>query len=139
MKQATKIVSLLAFPILVFLAHLIAVTWLDLYRLFPKVDIPFHFIGGFSIAFATTKLMAYLESEKVTPPLNRVILLVLLLSLTATATVYWEFMEFVSDRWLHTHLQPSLANTMQDQFVGVLGGSTWVFIYMKTCLLARPR
>jgi hypothetical protein len=56
---------------------------------------------------------------------------VLLLSLTATAAVFWEFAEFISDQWLNTHLQPSIANTMQDQFLGILGGMTWAAICIK--------
>jgi hypothetical protein len=72
-----------------------------------------------------------LESEKITGALNKVIFLVLLLSLTATAATSWEFAEFISDRFLHTSLQPSIANTMQDQFLGILGGGTWAFISLK--------
>ena len=130
------------FPVIVFLVHLIAVKVLDLYRMFPNVDIPFHYIGGLSIAYATTKILSHLESKKVTAALDRVLLLVLLLSLTATTTVFWEFAEFILDQLLDTHLQPSLANTMQDQFLGILGGSTWAFICFKRGLkesqVARP-
>jgi hypothetical protein len=60
--------------------------------------------------------------------LNRVIFLLLLFSITATATVFWEFAEFITDQILHMNIQISLANTMQDQFMGILGGLTWVYI-----------
>ena len=131
MARASKIVSFFIFPTLVFLGHLIAGKVLHLYARFPNIDIPFHYIGGLSIAYASTKVLSYLASEKITSTLNKAISVVLILSLTATAAVLWEFMEFGVDQLLNTHLQRSLANTMQDQFLGILGGSTWTFIYFK--------
>jgi hypothetical protein len=128
MKQAARIGSFFAFPIFVFSAHLIVARGLHLYRIFPNIDIPFHYIGGLSIAYASSQVLAYLEAQKIISTLNKMIFLALILSLTATAAVFWEFLEFTLDQFLATHLQPSLANTMQDQFLGVLGGSTWAII-----------
>jgi len=134
MKQTSKIVSFFVFPILVLLAHLIASTILKLYTIFPNLDVPFHYIGGLSVAYASTQILSYLEKEKITATLNKVVLLILILSLTATATVFWEFAEFIGDNLLDTNIQVSLANTMQDQFLGILGGITWAFIYNKKIL-----
>lgn len=131
MKHASKFLSFFLFPTLVYLAHLVALRVLHLYALFPNVDMPFHYVGGLSIAYTASLILSHLESEKVTAPLNRMIFLVLLLSLTATIAVFWEFAEFISDQVLRTHLQPSIANTMQDQFLGILGGGTWALIYFK--------
>ena len=131
MKRASKFLSFFLFPILVYLVHLIALRVLHLYTFFPNVDMPFHYIGGLSIAYAASQVLLHLESEEITAPLNRMIFLVLLLSLTATIAVFWEFAEFMSDQMLGTHLQPSIANTMQDQFLGILGGGTWAFISFK--------
>jgi hypothetical protein len=129
MKQTSRVASFFIFPTLVFLSHLIASKLLNLYQIFPNMDIPFHYLGGLSIANTAAQILSYLESEKITPRLNRVIFMVLILSLTATAAVFWEFGEFIGDRLLSTNIQVSLANTMQDQFLGVLGGMTIVFIY----------
>lgn len=131
MKLASKYLSFFAFPILVYLVHLIALRVLHLYTLFPSVDMPFHYIGGLSIAYTASKILEHLESEKITAPLPRTIFLMLLLSLTATIAVFWEFAEFISDQVLGTRLQPSIANTMQDQFLGILGGATWALICLK--------
>jgi hypothetical protein len=131
MKRASKFLSFFLFPILVYLVHLIAREVLHLYSLYPNVDMPFHYIGGLSIAYSASLVLSHLESEKVTSPLNRVIFLALLLSLTTTVAVFWEFAEFISDQLLGTQLQPSIANTMQDQFLGILGGGTWALIYFK--------
>ena len=96
MKWASKIVSFFLFPMAIFLVHL-AVKGLGGYEMFPAVDIPFHYMGGLSIAYTASRILLYFESEKITAELNKVIFLVLLFSLTATAAVSWEFAEFLSD------------------------------------------
>ena len=130
MDRASKIASFFLFPTVVFLVHTV-VKLLGLYEMFPAIDIPFHYLGGLSIAYTCARVLSYLESERVTAVLNRAIFLVLLLSLTATVAVFWEFAEFISDQILATNLQPSIANTMQDQFLGILGGGTWALMYFK--------
>lgn len=131
MKHISKFASFLLFPTSVFLVHLIAAFILDLYRIFPNLDIPFHYMGGLAIAYAATRVLSYLEKERVIPLLNIVVFLILIFSLTITAAVFWEFAEFIGDRLLDANIQVSLANTMQDQFMGALGGVTWTFIYYK--------
>ena len=131
MKQVSKVLPFFVFPITVLLVHLIASKVLNLYMIFPDLDIPFHYIGGLSIAYTSVQILSYLEKEKISTKLNKVLFLVLIFSLTATATVLWEFAEFIGDQLLDTNLQISLANTMQDQFMGILGGATWVLIYFK--------
>jgi hypothetical protein len=63
--------------------------------------------------------------------------LIVIITLTATAAVIWEFAEFLSDQVLETDLQGSIANTMQDQFLGILGGATWAFIFYRKLLRSR--
>ena len=131
MNQTSKVVSFFVFPITVLLVHLIASTILNLYMIFPNLDIPFHYMGGLSIAYTSAQILSYLDKEKITSTLNRVVFMVLLLALTATAAVFWEFAEFIGDTLLDTNIQGSLANTMQDQFLGILGGMTWAILCYK--------
>jgi hypothetical protein len=109
---------------MVLLAHTIASGIFHLYTVFPNADIPFHYLGGFSIAFTSVQIVVYLEEEKYIDLLNKVLSMVLIFSLTATATVLWEFAEFALDQVAGTNVQISLANTMQDQFMGIVGGLT---------------
>ncbi len=139
MNHISKIAPSFIFPSLVLLAHLTASKLLNLYIIFPNLDIPFHYVGGLSIASTSTQILSYLEREKIAAVPNRVLYSILIFCLTATATVFWEFMEFVMDRLMDTNIQVSLANTMQDQFMGVLGGATWVFVTYKRLLLAADR
>ncbi len=130
MVRVFKLATFFQFPMVVYLVHL-AVKALGGYEMFPNIDIPFHYLGGLSIAYTCAQVLSYLESEKVTTVLPKGLFLLLLLSLTATVAVFWEFAEFLSDQFLATNLQPSIANTMQDQFLGILGGSTWALIDFK--------
>jgi len=131
MKQISKFVPFFMFPMTVLLAHLIASKVLNLYIIFPNLDIPFHYVGGLSIAYTSAQILAHLEKGNTSIAMNKMIFLVLIFSLTATATVFWEFVEFIGDQLLGTNIQISLANTMQDQLMGILGGATYVFIYFK--------
>lgn len=131
MKQISKIMSFFIFPMSVLLVHAVFSKILDLYTIFPNLDIPVHYAGGFSIAYTATQILAHLEKGPGSATLNRVIFLTLIISLTASATVFWEFAEFSVDKILSTNVQVSLANTMQDQFMGILGGCTWSLICYK--------
>jgi hypothetical protein len=106
MKQTSKILSFFAFPVLVFLIHLIIVGISNLYALFPYIDIPFHYAGGLAIAFTSAQILLYLEEEKITPVLNRVLFLIVIMTLTTTAAVVWEFGEFISDTLWQWELLP---------------------------------
>jgi len=134
MKHASKLLSFFGFPIIIFVLHSISLRILNLYAIFPNLDIPFHYVGGLSIAYSSALILSYLQKERLIPTLNKVIAFVLILSVTATVAVFWEFAEFLGDTFLNMNLQGSIANTMQDQFLGILGGLTWAVIYSR-----RPR
>jgi hypothetical protein len=134
MKRILEILPFFAFPTLVLFAHLFGSKILNLYSFFPNMDVLFHFVGGTAIASTSAQILSYLEKEKIIARLNRFIFLLLLFSLTATAAVFWEFAEFGLDQLLRSNVQISLANTMQDQFLGVCGGIGWAAIYDKRVL-----
>jgi len=92
MNHSSKLSSFFIFPAAVFLSHLTVARILHLYSLFPNIDIPFHFLGGLSIAYTSAKILSYLEEEKLIGRLNAILFTVLLISITATAAVLWEFM-----------------------------------------------
>ena len=132
MKHVLKSLSFFGFPVTVLFAHLIASRLvLNLYSLFPNLDIPFHFAGGLAIAYTSSKILIYLEKEQVMAALPPALFLVFIFSLTAAATVFWEFAEFSVDQLFKINIQISLANTMQDQFMGILGGVMWLLIYTR--------
>jgi hypothetical protein len=53
---------------------------------------------------------------------------VLIASLTVTAAVAWELLEFALDTMTGSNLQVSLTNTMQDLALGMLGAAAVVVV-----------
>ncbi|MCB0076081.1 MAG: hypothetical protein KDD73_01585 [Anaerolineales bacterium] len=116
------------FPLLVFALHVVISRILHLYLYWPTVDIPMHFAGGLSIAYFVS--CAFQTLPRYFAQRSRTVLLELLLiaTLTTTAAVCWEFAEFAIDQLLGSNVQVSLANTMQDMAMGMLGATFIILI-----------
>ena len=116
------------FPLLVFISHLFVSRILHLYEIWPSTDVPMHFLGGVSIAFFVSRSFQLLPRKEVDR--SRVLLQELLLvgSITATTTVFWEFAEFIFDQAFLTNIQVSLANTMKDMAMGILGAISLILV-----------
>ena len=113
-------------PVLVFGTHILMARVFHIYTAWPDVDIVMHFGGGFAIAFFVSGCFRALPRGEVNR--SRIVLLELLLigSLTTTSAVFWEFREFANDLWFGTNSQVSLANTMQDLAVGIMGSGLFI-------------
>ena len=110
-------------PAVVFLIHVVATQVFDVYTLWPQTDIPMHFAGGCAIAFFISRCFQALPREVIRSSRIVVLEAVIVASLTTSATVLWEFAEFSLDRLAGTNVQVSLANTMQDMAMGMLGAA----------------
>jgi hypothetical protein len=113
-------------PILVFTFHLFVFRVLSAYIILPWLDIPMHYIGGFSMAYALFLGLTFLQDRTMISRLDKGIELILVFTLVATIAVFWEFGEFSIDQILGTNVQVSLQNTMQDLFMGLLGVSSLI-------------
>lgn len=87
-------------PILVFGIHVLTARVLGLYRPAEELDL-----------FGRPSLIVYV---------------VTVLALTCSTTVFWEFAEFLTDRFFGTHMQNGLEDTLGDMLVGLLGGLAFV-------------
>lgn len=129
--------------ILIFLAvflflHIFA-TFYHLYWLFPWLDIPMHFIGGFLLAMIYFWINARVEI--LNPKFNKlpkwIVNLVFTLSFVILIGMFWEFYEFLHDFYFLTGgkinvFQTSFADTMKDLFFDLVGGtSAFVIFYRK--------
>ncbi len=108
-------------PLLLFGMHVVASRGFDAYRRYPPLDIPMHFFGGVAIAYFFAHAALVAPHCGLTRATDRLTHAVLVLALTCSATVGWEWAEFVSDRFLGTHAQVDLADTMKDMLMGSLG------------------
>ena len=113
-------------PIAVLMLHVAAVQCFDIYSRFPDFDMPMHFVGGVAIAhFFVACYRSASERELLGQP-AAVVFPPMILGLTCLAAVVWEFAEFAGDQMLGTHSQPSLADTMLDLLLGLLGGTVLI-------------
>ena len=93
-----------------------------LYGLWPPLDIPMHFLGGIAITyFFSHAYRAAAEMDLLGRP-SALLDVVTVFTLTCSSTVFWEFAEFLSDRYLGSHAQKGLEDTLGDMLVGILGG-----------------
>lgn len=108
--------------IAVFLFHVVASRGFDAYSRFPWLDIPMHFVGGVAIAYFFHRASITASEREIIGPYHPVTHGVLVVSLTCTAAVVWEFAEFVADYFFAAHAQLGLRDTLADMFLGICGG-----------------
>ena len=124
------------FPLAVFLAHETCSHAFDAYARWPAIDVPLHFLGGFSIAFFAAGALRVFAGRGLVRAPDPILRVLLLFALACTAAVFWEFAEWTSDRYFGTNCQMNdLGDTLLDLAMGVLGG----FAYLLPQLPAAGR
>jgi hypothetical protein len=124
-------------PILVFLLHVFISRVLNGYILYPPVDIPMHFFGGMAMAYFLAASFAALPGDAVRVDFRAFAQFVFVVSLTTTASVFWEFAEFTSDALFGTRAQLGLEDTLLDMALGMAGGASFVLASWRTTLRTR--
>lgn len=119
------------FPITIFVLYLILIFGINIYSIFPNFDIIMHFTGGIAIAYFFIYLVKYLMDHGFLgkPSFFNIVLLIFLL--TCSATVFWEFSEWIIDTILNIKTQVDASDTILDMFLGILGGSLITIIMVK--------
>ena len=120
-KFLVELFAIFSLPLLILLIH-IPLDFYDIYQLIWWIDIPMHFIGGYSIGRSYFLLIKLLQREGYIGIMHKFVYFVFVVSLVALTAVAWESQEFVLDQIDNAMRQPSLANTMQDLFLGIFGG-----------------
>ena len=123
-------------PILVFMLHVCLFRLWNAYFYIPWIDIPMHFLGGLSMAYSLFAILTFLQERRVISRLDLGVQLLLVFSSVVAIAVLWEFMEFSQDHLFNMNTQISLANTMQDLLMGMLGAATRIAI--KSISMPRP-
>jgi hypothetical protein len=125
-------------PTAVFLLHVFISRVVNGYILYPPLDIPMHFLGGVAIAFFFSRCLALVPASVICGEPRRAMQGLLVFSLTGTATVFWEFAEFFSDRLAGTHAQLGLEDTLLDMALGVAGGLAYLASAYQRSTLGVP-
>lgn len=102
-------------------------------RTFTWLDNGLHFAGGLWVGLVFFALVQEYAASLHTIPFSRVILPLFALSFVALVGVAWEFFEFGLDRYVSTPRnilmsQPSIADTMSDLFLDLVGGAFAVIV-----------
>lgn len=122
-------------PIAVLMAHEVCAHVFDIYRLWPPVDIPLHFLGGFAVAYFTAGGIRVLSEHSLIREPDLFVYIALVFALSCTAAVFWEFAEWIADHTIGTTCQMGLDDTILDLLMGVAGGS----IYAISLLMRSGR
>jgi hypothetical protein len=120
-------------PIAVFGAHLIAsqahfprIKDGNAYAEWPWIDVPMHFFGGVAIAYFAWRSLREAAAARVIAATDRLITAMLVFGFTCAAAVFWEFAEFIADRWFGAHVQTGLEDTLGDMCFGICGGLVFI-------------
>ena len=126
-----RVLSFFTFPAIIFILNYTLLDIFNVYSLFPWVDIPMHFLGGFSIAYMTTLFIRFFKEEKLLKINNYLVFVLIVVSVVGLTAVLWEFWEFIVDYFFNLNWQPSLNDTILDLFMGLLGGFSFAIFQKK--------
>lgn len=113
-------------PLSVFGLYWVGLTF-DIYKSFPPLDIPTHFLGGVAITYFFRAAIRHSQALVGEIPLPIQILFAI--TCTGTTTVLWEFYENFADSFLSTSMVRGVQDTIVDLFVGLLGALVLSLFY----------
>ena len=104
------------------------------YLMHPWLDMPTHFVGGWAIAFASRRAVVNAAPAIGSTPL--LVQSLVAIGVAALAAINWEFLEYLSDLYLKSHIVLGETDTLSDLFFGLLGATVYaMYIYVRE----RPR
>jgi hypothetical protein len=115
-------------PLGVFLFYLFARS-LQLFALFPPLDIPTHFLGGVVITYFYC--VAIRNAQKLVGEIPFPVQVLFAFTCTGTTTIFWEFYEYIFDFFFDTRMVRGVTDTTVDFFVGLLGALVFSLFYRR--------
>lgn len=116
-------------PTLIFLIHVFSITVIDVYDIWSEFDTPMHIAGGFSIAYFFTGAYIVAKSIKLIGQNINIVKYLFVFSMTGIVTIFWEFAEFASDRFLGTRMQGGVGETLLDMLLGMFGAILFISFF----------
>ncbi len=102
---------------------------LHLFKLFPPLDIPTHFLGGIAITYFYRTAIRH--SQKLMGEIPNPVQVLFAFTCTGTTTIFWEFYENILDFLTDTHMVRSLQDTIMDLLMGLLGALVLSLFYKR--------
>ena len=113
-------------PLGVFLFYLIARS-LQLFSVFPSLDIPTHLLGGVVITYFYR--VAIQNAQKLVGEIPFPIQVIFAFTCAGTTMIFWEFYEYTSDFLFDTKMVRGVTDTTVDFFVGLFGALVLSIVY----------
>jgi len=115
-------------PLSVFGFYLLGLTF-HLFKRFPPLDIPTHFLGGLVITYFYRSAIRH--SQRLVGEIPLPVQALLAFTCTGTTTILWEFYENILDFFIGTHMVRGLQDTIIDLFLGLLGALVFSLFYRR--------
>ncbi|PIO07141.1 hypothetical protein COU59_03730 [Candidatus Pacearchaeota archaeon CG10_big_fil_rev_8_21_14_0_10_34_12] len=97
--------------------------FVGIYAIFENLGILMHLLGGSLVGYSIFLTLTYFEKLNIVS-LDRFSKLTFIVSFVALIAVFWEFFEFSLTYLTGFSFQGTLADTMSDLLLGILGGFT---------------
>jgi hypothetical protein len=102
---------------------------LHVFKVFPSLDMPVHFLGGFMITYFYRAALRH--AQKLVGEIPLPIQVLCALTCTGTTAVLWEFYENIMDFFVGTHMVRGLQDTLVDLLMGLLGALIFSLVYRR--------
>jgi len=102
---------------------------LGLFKIFPPLDIPAHFLGGAAITYFYRSAIKH--SQNLVGDIPQPIQILFALTATGTTAVLWEFYENILDYFFGFHIVLGLADTLKDLVLGLFGALILSLFYRQ--------
>ena len=102
---------------------------LHLFKMFPFIDMPTHFMGGVTITYFYR--VAIRNSQKFLGDIPAPVQILLAFTATGTTTVLWEFYENLMDHFFGFQMVRGLEDTIVDLTMGLSGALVLSLLYRK--------
>ena len=124
-----ELIKLSILPVIILAIHLFS-SITKLYKIYPWIDVPMHFLGGFVLAISSLYFID-LCRKKGYIKFHKSLFFLIIISLVSLGVVLWELGEFTVDITLNMNTQDGLHDTMTDVFISLIGGIAAYFIFKK--------
>ena len=113
------------------------------YGYWPDLDVPMHYAGAVALTFALDRSVARAYEFRVLKPIGRWQRALGVFALVCMVSMFWEIGEYLSDRYLGTHAQAGLDDTMTDMIIDIAGSLSFLLVRailtnLRTSRFSRP-
>jgi hypothetical protein len=114
--------------IVAYIAIAIGVDAVHAYTWWPDLDVPMHYAGAVALAFVLDRSLARAREFRLLKPIGAWQSALAVFALVCMISMFWEIGEYLSDRYLGTHAQGGLDDTMTDMIIDVVGSVAFLAV-----------